>query len=149
MKVVFLEDVLGTAQVGEVKVVKNGFARNYLLPRSLAAPASAQAIQHAGARAKAEEKRQAALDSEAQRQLERFTGVPITIRARVGEQGRLYGSITAADIAEELGKLTGEEFDRRRIELAEPIREIGEHRVAVRLTRNVHGTVELTVEAQE
>jgi large subunit ribosomal protein L9 len=149
MKVVFLEDVPGTAQVGEVRVVKNGFARNFLLPRSLAAPATAQAIQQAEARAKAEEKRQAALDSEAARQLERFAGVPITIQARVGEQGRLYGSITAADIAEELTKLTGEEFDRRRIELAEPIREIGEYRVPVRMTRNVHGTVELTVEAQE
>lgn len=149
MKVVFLEDVPGTAQVGEVKVVKNGFARNFLLPRGLAAPAVGPALQQAEARAKAEAKRQAALDSEGQRLLERFADVPITVRTRVGEQGRLYGSVTAADIAEELQKLVGGEFDRRKIELAEPIREIGEYRVPVRLTRNVHGTVALTVEPEQ
>lgn len=148
MKVVFLEDVPGTAQVGEVKVVKNGFARNFLLPRRLAAPATPPALQHAEARAKAEEKRQAALDHEAQRLLDRFADVPLTIKARVGEQGRLYGSVTAADIAEELEKLLHGEFDRRRIELAEPIREVGTYRVPIRLTRNVQGVVELTVEPE-
>ena len=149
MKVVFLEDVPGTAQVGEVKVVKNGFARNFLLPRRLAAPATPPALQQAQARAKAEEKRQAVLDSDAQRLLERFVDVPLTVKARVGEQGRLYGSVTAADIAEQLEKLLGGEFDRRKIELAEPIREIGSYRVPVRLTRNVQGVIDLTVEPEE
>jgi len=149
VKVVFLEDVLGTAQVGEIKVVKNGFARNYLLPRSLAAPATPDNIQHATALAKVEEKRQSALDGEAQSQLDKIAGATITLQARVGEQGRLYGSITAGDIADELTKLTGEEFDRRKIELAEPIREIGEYHVSVRMTRNVHGAVDVTVIAEE
>jgi len=149
VKVVFLEDVPGTAQVGEIKAVKNGFARNYLLPRNIAAPATPDAIQHASALARVEEKHQAALDGEAQKQLDKFTGMAITLSARVGEQGRLYGSITAGDIAEELTKLTGEEFDRRKIELAEPIREIGEYHVSIRMTRNVHAGVDLTVVAEE
>ena len=149
MKVVFLENVPGTAQVGEVRVVKNGFARNYLLPRNLAALATPNAIQHATALARAEEKHQAALDAEAQKQLARFGAAVITVRARVGEQGRLYGSVTAADIAGEIGRLLGEDFDRRKIELGEPIREIGEYRVAVRLTRNVHASVEVAVVPEE
>jgi large subunit ribosomal protein L9 len=149
VKVVFMEDVPGTAQVGEVKVVKNGFARNYLLPRNIAAAATPEAIRQATALARVEEKKQAALDSEAQRQVDRFAGTPVTISARVGEQGRLYGSITAGDIAEQLSKLVGEEFDRRKIELAEPIREVGEYQVPVRMTRNVHSIIELAVVAEE
>src|SRR5579884_2526980 len=97
MKVVFIEEVVGTAVPGEVKEVKNGFARNYLLPRGLAIPATKAALQRAEALAKKEEKRQAALDAEARRVVEQLEGKPIVIRARVGEQGRLYGSVTAAD----------------------------------------------------
>ncbi|MGI8552040.1 MAG: 50S ribosomal protein L9 [Dehalococcoidia bacterium] len=147
MKVVFLEDVPGTAHVGEVKQVKNGFARNYLLPRSLAAAATPEMLQRAEQKAKAEERKQAALDAEARKLLNRFTGSIVTIHARVGEQNRLYGSVTSADIAEELSKLIGEVFDRRRIELAEPIRETGEFEIPIRMTRNVHGTVKVRVEA--
>jgi large subunit ribosomal protein L9 len=149
VKVVFLEDVPGTAQVGEVKVVRNGFARNYLLPRNLASPATTNAIQHATALAKVEERRQAGLDADAQKQLERFVGTKITVRARVGEQGRLYGSVTAGDIAEEISRLIGGEFDRRKIELPEPLRETGEYQVAIRMTRNVHGAVEVAVVPEE
>jgi large subunit ribosomal protein L9 len=149
LKVVFLEDVPGTAQVGEIKTVKNGFARNYLLPRQLASPATPEAVERAAALAKVEEKRQAGLDADAQQQLDKVGGTTITVKARVGEQGRLYGSITAADIAEEISKLIGEEFDRRKIELAEPIREIGEYQVAVRMTRNVHGSLDVAVVAEE
>lgn len=149
MKVVFLEDVPGTARVGEVREVKNGFARNFLLPRTLAAPATPEMLKRAEVKAKAEERRQAALDNEAHAILARIGANPLTIRARVGEQGRLYGSVTAADIATELSKLTTDEFDRRRIELAEPIREAGEHEVGLRLTRNVHGTVKILVEPEQ
>ncbi len=149
MKVVFLEDVPGTGQVGEIKVVRNGFARNYLLPRNLAAAATPNAIQHATALARVEERRQAALDAEAEKQLARFAGAPVTIRARVGEQGRLYGSVTAGDIAAAVSQIIGEEFDRRKIELPEPIRETGEYQVPIRMTRNVHGSVEVSVVPEE
>lgn len=148
MKVVFLEEVPGTAHIGETKQVKNGFARNYLLPRNLAAPATPEMLRQADVKAKAEERRQAALDSQANDLLERIIGAPITVRARVGEQGRLYGSVTAADIADELAKLAGVEIDRRRIELPEPIREVGEHEVPIRLTRNVHGVLTVKVEPE-
>jgi large subunit ribosomal protein L9 len=149
VKVVFLQDVPGTGQVGEIKVVRNGFARNYLLPRNLAAAATPNAIQHATALARVEERRQAALDAEAEKQLARFAGAVVTVRARVGEQGRLYGSVTAGDIAEEISRLVGQEFDRRQIELPEPIRETGQYHVPIRMTRNVHGSVDVVVAPQE
>lgn len=149
MKVVFLEEVLGTAVPGDVKDVKDGFARNYLLPRGLAIPATKDALHRAEVLSKKEEKRQAGLDSEAQKLVEKLEGQKITIRARVGEQGRLYGSVTAADIAEKLGEMLGSEFDRRRVLLHVPIREAGSRMVTLRLTRNVNHQIEVEVEPED
>jgi len=149
MKVVFLESVEGTAVVGEVKDVKNGFARNYLLPRGLAAPAQAPHLARAEARAKREEKRQATLDQDAVAVAERIEGQRLSFEARVGEQGKLYGSITAVHIAEEVAKLLGEEeFDHRKVLLPEAIKETGVQPVRLRLTRNVEATVEVEVKAE-
>jgi len=149
MKVVFVEEVLGTAVPGDVKEVKNGFARNYLLPRGLAVPATKEALKRAEILAKREEKRQAGLDAEARTLTERLEGHTITIKARAGDQGRLYGSVTAADIATKLEEILGEEFDRRRILLQAPIREVGERTVNLRLTRNVTFALPVLVEADE
>jgi large subunit ribosomal protein L9 len=149
MKVVFIEEVPGTAVPGEVKDVRDGFARNYLLPRNLAVPATKATMQRADALAKREDKRQATLDSEAQRIVEKLDGVQIVIRARVGEQGRLYGSVTSADIAGHLDEILGEPIDRRRIMLSTPLREVGSKQVMLRLTRNVSTSVEVVIEADE
>lgn len=148
MKVVFLEDVPGTGNVGEVKVVKNGYARNYLIPRGLAAPATKGNVQVAQARAQQAAKRQAQLDAHAQGLVGMLEGKTITIQANVGEQGRLYGSVTNGDIAEELSKIVGEEVDRHGVLLPEPIRQVGEYQVRVRFTRNVETTVPVVVEAK-
>jgi large subunit ribosomal protein L9 len=149
MKVVFLEEVPGTAIPGEVKDVKDGFARNYLLPRKLAEPATKAALQRAEALAKREEKRQAQLDNQAQQITDKLEGQQIVIRARAGEQGRLYGSVTTADIAVRLDELLGEPIDRRRILLGQPLRDVGTHRITLRLTRNVSTQVEVVIEADE
>lgn len=144
MKVVFLEDVEGTARIGEIKEVKNGFARNYLLPRGLAAPATPDVVRRAQARAEREAKRQAALDAEARTIAAKFEGVTLTITARAGEQGKLYGSVTAGDIAEAASKVAGVEVDRHQVLLAEPIKELGTFVAPYRLTRNV--SVDLAIE---
>ncbi len=149
MKVVFVEEVPGTAVPGEVKEVKDGFARNYLLPRNLAVPATKAALQRADALAKREDKRQASLDAEAQKIVDKLEGKQILIRARVGEQGRLYGSVTAADIAGYLDEILGEPLDRRRIILNAPLREVGTRQIPLRLTRNVSTNVEVVIEADE
>ena len=149
MKVVFLQDVEGTAQVGDVKDVKNGFARNYLLPRGLAGPAVEPYLQRAGARAARETKRQDALDQDAAGVAEKLEGARITIVAKVGEQGKLYGSVTSVHIADEVAKLIGdEEFDHRKVLLPEAIKDVGVQNVRLRLTRNVEASVEVEVFAE-
>jgi large subunit ribosomal protein L9 len=149
MKVVFLKDVEGTAHTGDVKDVADGFARNFLLPQSLALPATKNAIEQANAAAVREAKAQAKADADARVTLERIVAKPIVIKAKVGEQGRLYGSVTNADIADALRTPAKKEVDRHLIELEEPIKELGDHTVHVKLTRNVAGDVTVRVEAEE
>ena len=147
MKVVFMEEVEGTARVGDVKNVADGFARNYLLPRRLAAPATDHYITIAAARAEKEVRRQTRLDEEAQEHLvPRMEGQSVTIEVRVGEQGKLFGSVTARDIAEALQEATSVELEHRQVDLRQPIREVGSQEVTVKLTRNVHVPVTVNVE---
>ncbi|MBK6317675.1 MAG: 50S ribosomal protein L9 [Dehalococcoidia bacterium] len=144
MKVVFFEDVEGTAQVGEVKEVKNGFARNFLLPRGVAGSTSKDNLQRANSLAQKEARRQEKLDGEARGVAGKLDGYTVTIEARVGETGHLFGSVTNRDIAEQLTARAGVEVDSKIVLLAEPIREIGQKQVTVKFTRNV--TSEVTVD---
>jgi large subunit ribosomal protein L9 len=146
MKVVFLEEVEGTARTGDVKNVAGGFARNYLLPRKLAAPATAHYITIATAKATKEARRQGKLDEDAQRLLPQVDGKSITIEVRVGDQNKMFGSVTARDITEHLIEATKIDFEHRQIDLKQPIRELGAHPVKVKLTRNVIATVTVNVE---
>ena len=146
MKVVFLEEVEGTARTGDVKNVANGFARNYLLPRKLAAPATKHYIAIAEQKATKEAKRQDRVDEEArERLLPLVEGQEMTIEVLVGEQGKLFGSVTSRDIAERLHADTGVELEHRQVALNQPIREIGTHEVSVRLTRNVIANITVHV----
>ena len=147
MKVVFMEEVEGTARVGEIKNVADGFARNYLLPRRLAAPATEHYIAIAEARAEKEARRQTRLDEEASTYLvPKMEGASVAIEVRVGEQGKLFGSVTGRDIAEALHEATGVELEHRQVDLRQPIRELGSHEVTVKLTRNVEVQVVVNVE---
>jgi large subunit ribosomal protein L9 len=147
MKVVFLEEVEGTARTGDVKNVADGFARNFLLPRKLAAPATQHYITIAEARATKEAKKQDRLDEEARTHLlPKVDGQAYSTEVRVGEEGKLFGSVSARDIAELVQQGTGIEVEHRQIDLKEPIRELGDYDVTVKLTRNVLATVSLSVE---
>ncbi|MCY4638844.1 MAG: 50S ribosomal protein L9 [Chloroflexi bacterium] len=145
MKVVFLETVEGSGTMGEVKTVANGYARNYLLPRGLAAPATAALLERAEELAREEERRQQAQDESAQGLARRLEGHALVMAVRVGEQGRLYGSVTSADLAEKAGEILGEELDRRRVLLPEVIRSVGVYSVPLRLSRNVVPEVPVVV----
>ena len=149
MKVVFLADVEGSGRIGDVKDVADGFARNYLLPRKLAAAATQDAVRRAEARAVAEASRQAQLDEEARALVERLGTAAITLRVRAGERGRLYGSVTTTDIVEEVSRLTGAELDRHLVQLAEPIKELGSYLVPVKLSRNVVADLQVEVVSTE
>jgi large subunit ribosomal protein L9 len=147
MKVVFLEEVEGTARTGDVKNVADGFARNFLLPRKLAAPATQHYIDIATAKATKEAKRQERLDDEARTHvLPKVDGQAYTTEVRVGEQGKLFGSVTARDIAELVQQGTGVEVEHRQVDIKEPIRELGKHEIGIKLTRNVIATISLSVE---
>ena len=147
MKVVFLNDVEGSGRVGEIKNVADGFARNFLLPRGLAAPATAAAIKKGEAAAAAEARRQAQLDEQAQTLADKLAA-GVTITAKAGRKGRLFGSVTQADIAQEIATILGQEIDRHQVLLAEPIKEVGTHEFALQLTRNVQPTVSVEVLAE-
>ncbi len=151
MKVVFFEEVEGTALVGEIKEVKNGFARNYLLPRGLAGPTTPNNLTRADRLAQADAIRQEKLDGDANPVALAIAGAEMTFEARVGEQGRLFGSITARDIAERLTEIAAEQvpdavIEHRQVLLAQSLRTLGVEDVRVRLTRNVSAEVRVIVE---
>jgi large subunit ribosomal protein L9 len=141
MKVVFLEEVEGTAHTGDVKNVANGFARNFLLPRKLAAPATDHYITIAQSRATKQARVQTKLDEDAQKIMPLVDGKELIIEVRVGEQDKLFGSVTARDVAELLIEQTKIELEHKQVDIKQPIRALGSHSVPVKLTRNVVATV--------
>jgi large subunit ribosomal protein L9 len=145
VKVVFLQEVEGSGHTGDVKNVADGFARNFLLPRKLAAPATDHNIRLAQARADVEAKHQAKLDADASALVEKLVGYSITLTMKAGPQGRLYGSVTARDIAEALEGPLGHVLEHRQIDLEEPIRQVGVFEVPLRLSRNVRASVRVEV----
>lgn len=145
MKVILQADVAGLGKRGDVVEVSEGYARNYLLPRRLAQEASAGALR--AVRHLAEEKqRKAEREREqARRQAARIEGRLVTIRARAGEGGKLFGSVTARDVADAIGAQFGFQVDRRKVLLDEPIRVVGTYPVRVRLHPGVDATVQVRV----
>lgn len=149
MKVLLTQEVKGLGEPGQVKEVADGYARNYLLPRKLAVPATPAALKELETRQAAEKKRQAKVDEEMRALARKLAEGSVTVRAKVGEGGKLYGSITTSDVAEALEQQMGQTVDRRKIEIEEPIRHVGSYKVPVRLSKNVTATVNLVVEGEE
>ena len=148
VKLILREDVPKLGHAGEVVSVKPGYARNFLLPQGKAALASEAKVKELDhhKRLIAEKVARELKDFTATRdRLEQFL---LEVEAKAGEEGRLFGSVTAMQIAELIGE-KGIEIDRRKIELAEPIKEVGEHSVPIKLHREVIANVKLKVTAAE
>jgi large subunit ribosomal protein L9 len=145
MRVVFLQDVPRVAKAGEIKEVADGYARNFLIPRKLALLAKPQAISRLETREIPETKEDTELAALA-RQIE---GKEVNIKAKAGAKDRLYGSITSADIAAELSNSTGLVIDKRKIELEEPIRQLGNYEVAIRLAKDIVPRIRVSVTEEE
>ena len=147
MRVIFLEDVPNVARAGDIKEVANGYGRNYLIPQKLARLATSSATNLP------EIQRQLATRNQTKEALVKLAnqleGREVTLKARVGAKDRLYGSITSADIAAELQESAGVAIDKRKIELAEPIRQLGSYEVVIRLTKDIVPTIKVTVTAEE
>jgi large subunit ribosomal protein L9 len=133
MKVVLRQDVPKLGEAGTIQDVKPGFARNYLIPRGLAVIATAGEMKTAEHNLAVRARKIAKQEAQLQTLADKIEGKRLEFTVRAGEGGRLYGSITAADIAEELAKVVGEEIDRRKIALEDPIRQLGESTLAVHL----------------
>jgi large subunit ribosomal protein L9 len=149
MKVIFLQDVPSVASAGDVKTVANGYARNFLFPKKLAALATPAELKKLESRLQADARRQAGLEQEAEALAQVLGNLTIALKVRAGAKDRIYGSVTTAAIAKEIKRLTGHAIDKHDIELEEPIRELGSHQVPIRLTKNVTANVSVLVEAKE
>jgi large subunit ribosomal protein L9 len=149
MNVVFLKNVPNVAKAGEVKNVPDGYARNYLLPNKLAAPATANVKSQMEAQARAQEKKQAQMESEFRSMGEQIEKLNLVIKAKAGAKNHLFGSITSADIAKELEATSGLVVDKRKIEMKEPIREIGVFDVTIKLYKDVNPKLKVTVKNLE
>lgn len=148
MKVLLLRDQEKLGKAGDTKNVADGYARNYLIPRGLAVLATKGALKQAETIRKGEEKRRAKLFAEAQAVANQLAGTTLTFRALASETGKLYGSITANDIAEAIQREKGLELDKRKVELREPLRSLGTHTVTVRLAAELTPSVTVIIEPE-
>ena len=144
MEIILREDVQHLGKVGEIMKVKDGYARNYLLPKGLAYPATEankKKIAYEGERIA---KQRASEKSAAETEATRLAGVQLSFAVKVGEEDKLYGSVTAGDIQRKLEEL-GIRVDKRKIDLHEPIRELGEFSVGIKIHPDVRPEVRITV----
>jgi large subunit ribosomal protein L9 len=142
MKVIFLQDVPRVAYAGDIKEVADGYARNYLIPKQLAAVAKPGAINRVAAQ-------QAKMATEFSELANKIDGLEINLKARVGANDRLFGAITAADIATELNGAAEVDIDKRKIELDKPIHQLGDYEIAIRLARDLVPKIKVTVSKEE
>jgi large subunit ribosomal protein L9 len=149
MKVIFLQDVSKVARAGEVKEVAAGYARNFLIPQRLALLASSQAVNIIEAQCRTKAHSQAQTETGLVELAHQLDGKEVSLKVRVGAKERLYGSITSADIAAELQNTTGLVIDKRKIELAEPIRQLGSYEVASRLAKDIIPKINIIVVKEE
>jgi len=148
MQVILQQDVRDLGQKGALVNVADGFARNFLIPRGLAVPATDGNLKQRQQRISVQSNRKERLLDSAQAIAERIDGLSITVRARTGEGGRLFGSVTAQDVADGVHALAGIEIDKRKVDMPDSIKTVGAYRVLLRLHPKVRTVVEVKVEPE-
>jgi large subunit ribosomal protein L9 len=148
MKVVLRQEVIGTGEIDDVAEVSEGYARNYLFPRRLAVPATPKELALVEGRRAERAKQLAQKRTELEELAARINALTVTITADVGEEGKLFGSITPTDIAAALKTSAGLEIDKRKIELAEPIKVVGEHQAPIKLYKDLIANLKVNVTAK-
>jgi large subunit ribosomal protein L9 len=147
MKLILREDVEHLGKGGELVEVKPGYGRNYLLPRGLAVAANPKNVRELDHQRKIAEAKATKLKASAEAVSKRLADTPVTLKRKVGEQDKLYGSVTALDIVEALAA-RGLNLDRRTIDLTEPLKTVGDFEVPVKLHREVIGKAKVKIEAE-
>jgi large subunit ribosomal protein L9 len=148
-QVILLQDVEQVGTKGTVVDVSKGYLRNYLIPRKLAAPATKGALAEAERLQASQQKAQADQLAQAQESAAALNKTVLTIANQAGEDGRLFGSVTAQDIADAIKEARGITVDRRKIQLDEPIKTVGTHQVTVEVADGVTATVKTMVVEQK
>ena len=146
MEVILKKDVKGTGKEGEIVKVSDGFARNKLIPGGLAVEAT-EANKRAIAREKARaEEKLAQSRADAEAFARRLSNKEVVVKTRVGDNGRLFGSITSMDIANAIREQTGEDIDKRKIILDKPIKETGTEEIVIKLFQDISAKVKIRIE---
>lgn len=149
MKVLLLENVKGLGKVGEVKEVADGYARNYLIPRGMAVPATPENLSQAEYKKRIQEAKMKRLAEDMQALAEALSEITLTFKVKVGEKDKLFGSITNAEIALALERQLGRPFDKHKVELEEPIKQLGIYSVPIRLMPGLVAQVRVVVEKED
>jgi large subunit ribosomal protein L9 len=147
MKVIFLKDV-PKGKKGEIKEVADGYARNFLLPKGMALPATPAAIKAAKAMSDEKAESQTRQHEELSRIVQELEGKELHFKAKAGVKGRLHGAITTASIADELSRLTGFDIDKKKVELEEPLHHLGSYDVTINLGTGTEAKIKVIIEEE-
>ena len=148
MKIVFLKDVSAKDKKGDIREVADGYARNFLLPKGLALPATPAAIKAAETQTEQRAQRQAREQEELNELARRLEGRELRFKARAGAKGRLHGAVTSADIAAELSRHMDYNVDKKRVELDEPLHHLGSYEVAISLSKGSEAKITVVIEEE-
>ena len=148
MKVILLQDIANQGKQNDVVTVADGYARNYLFPRKLAIEAAGGALKNLQARQAQEDRRAGKLVQEAQTAADMITDKTVTLRVKAGENSRLYGRVTAADIAEAVARDLSVKLDKRKVGLLDPIKAVGDYNVPIKLHRDITVPLKVSVVAE-
>ena len=146
MKVILQQDVRGQGKKGQLVEVSDGYARNFLLPKKLAVPATAENVNTMKQQEKARQAQMAAEKAEAQALAEKLKGIQVKLAAKAGEGGRLFGAVTGKDIAEAVNKTAGVSIDKRKVVLDADIKNYGQYEVEIKVYPSVTAKVTVVVE---
>lgn len=148
MKIVLRQDVPKLGEAGTIQTVADGYARNYLIPKGFAVVATPGELKTAEHNLKVRERKVSRQEEQQQALADKIQGVRLEFTARAGEQGRLFGSVTSNDIMDQLNKKIGEDIDRRKLQLSEPLRSVGEHELEIHLVGRLRPTITVVVEPE-
>ena len=148
MKVILSKNVAGVGEKGEIKEVTNGYAKNFLLPRGLALPATPKTIKATEVQHERKALRQQRQHKELAELAQRLHGQELHFKARAGTKGRLHGAITTADIATRLSQPVGSKIDKKRIELGEPVRHTGSYEIRINMVKGTETKIKIIVEEE-
>lgn len=149
MKVILIKDLKGTGYAGDIVNVSDGYARNFLFPKGIAREASVQNLNIAKQQQQANEKRRLLERLSAEEAAKRLSGLKVVVKAKCGENGRLFGSITSKEISEAILEQHGIEVEKKRIVMDDHIKELGETKLAVKVYAGISADIVVSVEAAE